>query len=107
MTVTHFVTFKLKPEVASSEEKRHKIHVDILDLKTTCLKEGAPYILELTGGKQCSPEGLDKGFDLGYVVTFATISDRDYYLDECPTHQEFKKNIKPLVEDVFVFDYEF
>lgn len=64
MAVTHFVSFKLKPEVANSDEKRHKLHTYFMELKTNCLKEGAPYILDLNGGKQSSPEGLDKGFDV-------------------------------------------
>lgn len=107
MTVAHIVSFKLQRALSESTDAKHEIIVNFLNLKTACLKDGAPYILDLCGGEDVSIEGQSKGFDISFIVTFASLTDRDYYLDECPTHKAFANKIKRQIEDHYVFDFEY
>ena len=43
----------------------------MLDLANTCLLDGRKYITSIKGGKQISPEGLDHGMSIVFVVEFA------------------------------------
>lgn len=62
-------------------------------------------IRDLEWGVNVSPEGLDKGFTHGFLVTFADAADRDAYLPH-PAHQAFVERLKPWLADVLVLDYE-
>lgn len=55
-------------------------------------------------GKNNSPEGLSKGFEHCFFVTFKSEEDRDAYLPH-PAHQAFVKELKPILDDVTVVDY--
>lgn len=109
MTVAHIVSFKLKrsPGQADLTEAKQEIIAAFLGLKTACLKDGAPFVLDLCGGEDVSIEGQSKGFDVSFIVTFATLTDRDYYLNECPTHKAFTNKVKGQIEDLYVFDFEY
>jgi len=39
------------------------------------------------------------------VVDFASVEDRDYYVDRDPSHDAFKESIGDLVENVIVVDF--
>lgn len=41
-----------------------------------------------------------------YIVTFASIADRDYYNETDPAHQAFKALVGPKVSKVVVLDFE-
>ena len=41
-----------------------------------------------------------------YVVEFANTQDRDYYVNDDPTHGEFKKFVGEHLEKAQVVDYE-
>lgn len=62
-------------------------------------------IRALEWGVNVSPEGLDKGYTHGFVVSFAQAADRDAYLPH-PAHQAFVERLRPWLADVLVLDYE-
>jgi hypothetical protein len=41
----------------------------------------------------------------GFVLTFASKEDRDYYVENDPAHGAFVKTLSPM-EDAIVFDFE-
>jgi hypothetical protein len=41
----------------------------------------------------------------GFVVEFASVEDRDYYVTEDPAHMAFVKSIEALVEKATVVDF--
>ena len=55
-------------------------------------------------GRNNSPEGLHRGFEDGFLVTFLTEADRAAYLPH-PAHQEFVTFLSPFVREALVFDY--
>ena len=68
------------------------------------LKESIDGIISIEWGTNNSPEDLNKGFTHCFIVTFANDAARSTYLPH-PRHQEFVDILKPLLEDVFVIDY--
>ncbi|KAL8281135.1 hypothetical protein RQP46_006493 [Phenoliferia psychrophenolica] len=102
--ITHIVHFEYKPEVSGTE--RHLIASKFLALLDTCSLAGKPYILSATGGKNNSPEGASRGLEHSFVLTFATLEDRDYYLDKDPAHQIFKAEVGPKLAGACVMDFE-
>jgi hypothetical protein len=115
--VKHFVAFKYKPTVTSSE----KVNVinRFLSLKKLAIRNGQPYIISIETGKANSKEGADQGMEQGFIVTFKSESDRDYYVgkpftsDFDPAHEDFKQFVGPLlsvdengdINGVIVFDF--
>jgi len=64
----------------------------------------------VTSGRNVSPEGLNRGFEHGFVMDFDTAADRDHYLAH-PDHRKFASTIvvpalKAGLDSVAVFDYE-
>jgi len=55
-------------------------------------------------GRNNSPEGLSRGFEDGFLVTFLCEADRDAYLPH-PAHRAFVDFLSPLVREALVFDY--
>lgn len=41
----------------------------------------------------------------GFVVQFANLNDREYYVEHDPVHQAFKKEVEPLVKKTTVLDF--
>ena len=116
--VRHFVAFRFKPGV--TEEQRQEVKRRFLALKKTCLNaKGKAYILDIEMGSADSPEKADQGFQQGYLVTFASTADRDYYVGKPffttfdPAHDAFKQFVGPLLDvdqngktnGAFVFDF--
>lgn len=87
---------------------RNKVCARFLALKTNCLHPltGLTYILSLKGGRDNSPEGLQGGITHGFVVEFASVEDRDYYVNEDGAHKAFVKGLDGLVEKAVVVDFE-
>lgn len=121
--IVHIVITKYHPQVSQSE--RHLLATKMLALRHTCVLDGKPYILSLSGGKNKNPEGYDHGFEVllppyhltlersicfpgqhAFVMTFATFADREYYLHEDPVHLEFKTELLLKVASACVMDYE-
>ncbi len=93
----HVVAFKFKAE--TSQEQVGEVVAEF-----RALKDKIPQIVAFEAGTNVSPEGLDKGFTHGFVLTFRTAADRDAYLVH-PDHQAFGKLVGPLLADVFVIDF--
>ncbi|BGP57012.1 hypothetical protein JCM8202_004553 [Rhodotorula sphaerocarpa] len=104
-TITHIVSFRYHS--STSDAAKHLVGSSFLALQDQCRhpESGEPY-LTVTGGRNDSPEGLAKGFEHAWVVTFVSEQDRAYYLDQDPAHQKFKELATAQgVEEAFVFDF--
>ena len=97
--IEHIVLLKLKEGVTEAQTQ------EMLDgLKK--LKEVVPGILEVSGGYNNNPEGKSAGFTYGFIVRFRDVAARDGYVPH-PEHQKLAKTlVRPIVDDVLVFDYE-
>ena len=97
--IKHIVLLKLKEGVTS--EQTDAVLRGLRGLQTKL--EG---IVEVTGGPNNSPEGKSHGYGWGFAMTFQTEAARDAYLPH-PDHKAVSaETIRPIVEDVLVFDYE-
>ena len=132
MAIIHIVHFGYTSD-ATKEQKR-LVASAFLALKDTCLKDGTkrPYIVNIAGGKNNSPEGQAHGLEVrkfrlqdgmccsvshcrihfvatqqSFIVTFEDAQDRDYYVFEDPVHQEFKALVGSSgLEQSRVLDFE-
>ena len=95
--LVHMVSFKFKESVTKEDIKK-------VESAFAGLQKKIPQILSYETGTNNSPEGLDKGFTHGFVLTFHSGQDRDDYLIH-PHHKDFGKLVGPLLEDVFVVDF--
>ena len=62
-----------------------------------------PGVLAVVEGHSSSPEGLEDGYDYGFVVTFATAQARDAYLND-PSHRPVADAIGVAAQRIIVFD---
>ena len=67
--------------------------------------DSIPGVMAVSEGRSSSPEGLEGGYDYGLVVTFASGSARDAYLDN-PHHVPVAEAIRAAAERVVVFDID-
>ncbi|KAE8211891.1 hypothetical protein CF327_g4407 [Tilletia walkeri] len=104
--VIHCVYLKYNSDV--SAEQQADVFRQFYELKDACKSSsGEPYIAKIQcGSENTSTEGAGKGFDHAFVVTFSSAEDVKYYVDEDPKHDEFKKFVKPLLADAFIFDFK-
>jgi hypothetical protein len=96
MTVTHIVLVRWSPD--SDEKQREDVRARVRALRD--LVDG---VVSLVEGPSTSPEGLEQGFDYGFVVTFADSDARDEYLPH-PEHVPVGKLIGEAAAEVVVFD---
>ncbi|KAK7181564.1 hypothetical protein DPSP01_008962 [Paraphaeosphaeria sporulosa] len=103
---THIVLFKFKDGVAPADLK--DVTLQMLSLQKSCIHPttGAPYIKSITGGKDNSPEGLQDGLSHAFVVQFFSNEDRDYYVNQDPAHDAFKKAAGPIIDKAVVVDFQ-
>lgn len=114
--IRHIVLFKLKAEVGI--ETRQLVIDRFVGLKNSALRDGKPYIVSIEAGIQNSFEGLEAGFELGFIVTFNSEGDRNFYVGTPavidsryfdPAHEDFKNFVKPYLAEgskgVLVFDF--
>ena len=95
-TITHVVLVSWKGgRQAQAEES---VRPAIRDFVHTI-----PDVLSVVEGHSASPEGLENGYDYGFVVTFATAQARDTYLDH-PSHLPVAAAIGEAAAQVVVFD---
>jgi hypothetical protein len=93
----HVVLFKFKEDTSRRA-------ITMIEKEFVALGKQLKEVKEFEWGLNNSPEGLDKGFTHGFLVTFASEKDRDTYLPH-PKHQAFVAKLKPYLEDALVFDY--
>lgn len=132
--IKHAVFFRYSDEVSSNPQKLAEIRQRFLALKRKSLKAGESYIISINAGNSNGYEGLEQGMTDGYILTFKSKKDRDYYVGcdqniKCSdggykaaglpydkAHDEFKTFVGPLLYDadgdgvpvpegVFVFDF--
>ena len=95
--IRHVVHFKFKKDADASAVQK------VVD-EFAKLKAQIPAIESLEGGKNVSPEGLDKGFTHCWIAGFKSEADRDVYLKH-PAHLAFVAILKPVLEDALVVDF--
>ncbi len=93
----HAVFFKFTE--TATEEGIQKVVDEFL-----LLKEKIDTIVDIEWGTSESVEGLDGGFTHVFFVTFADVEGLKTYLPH-PAHEAFVEILKPILDDVFVFDY--
>jgi len=113
--VRHFVSFRFKQEVTEQQKQEIRTRYTSLNQKSIHPVTKQPYIVSFEGGFPNSHEGKDKKMDQGYIVTFASVEDRDFFVGKTDAnphfhpfdthHDEFKTLVGPLLDDVFVFDF--
>ena len=96
--IKHVALIKFKE--GTTEEQIQKAFEELMDLS-----ESVPDVEDYVAGPNNSPEGLNKGYTHGFVMTFTDAAARDAYLTH-PDHERVKAAVLPLVEDVLVFDFE-
>ncbi|KAI8100052.1 stress responsive A/B barrel domain-containing protein [Halteromyces radiatus] len=96
MTIVHIVIAKFKPEV--SEEIKQQALVDVLALKDTI-----PQIKSASAGKTFTDRS--KGFEYSWVVELDTKEELGIYA-EAPSHVDFVKKYRPMMDDLIAVDYE-
>jgi Stress responsive A/B Barrel Domain len=113
----HIVLFKYKEDI--TEEQRQLIKKQFMALKSGSKRNGIPYIASIISGSQNSLEGLNRGYEQAFIVTFRSEGDRNFYIGT-PTvsdpqyydqmHNEFKNFIGPFLRDgengILVFDFK-
>lgn len=96
--VEHIVLLKLKSDVTSAQ-------LVALPEALMQMKDEIPGIESITAGTNNSPEGKSQDYSYGFIVRFINEAARDAYLPH-PFHRQVAgEHIRPLVEDVLVFDY--
>ncbi|CAA0187548.1 Dabb family protein [Tenacibaculum maritimum] len=115
--IRHIVLFKFKESITTSE--RNEVIKRFTDLRNAT-KNGKKYIHSIEYGNQNSKEGVDKDYEIAFLVTFNSLADRDYYVGKPfltapgtfdPQHDAFKNFVGPFLDlenangGVLVFDY--
>ena len=96
-TIRRVVCFKFKESAKKSE-------IEKIEKEFSALKDKIPGILSLEWGENNSPENLNKDFTHCFIVTFKDENARKVYLPH-PEHMAFVSILKPILEDVFVIDF--
>lgn len=96
--VKHIVLMKFKPETTDNE-------IGGLIQLLEGLKDEIPGMLDYCGGPYSSPEGFNRGFTHGFIMTFESVEARDNYLPH-EGHQRAAEMLIPLVEQTVAFDFE-
>lgn len=94
----HIVLLKLKPGITEAQLKT-------LSDALHGMADEIPGIESVTAGTNNSPEGKSQGYTYGFIVRFTDEAARDAYLPHPHHRQVAGEYIRPLVEDVLVFDY--
>jgi Stress responsive A/B Barrel Domain len=76
--------------------------------------DGRPLVVSIETGMQDSGENADEGYEIGFVVTFRSEGDRNYYVGRPvvnqpgffdPAHDAFKAFASQYLAGAMVFDY--
>lgn len=95
--VEHIVIFKLKPGATPEQEQKL---IDML----RALKEKVPGILDLTVGKNFTPE-RGQGYSVGLVVRFQNKDGLAAYGPH-PDHMLVKNYVAEVCENSLIVDYD-
>ena len=111
--VRHIVLYQFKPGLTG--RRMDDILDGFLRLQLDARRNGKPYIVSIDGGYQQSGERQGAGFQLGFIVTFESLGDRNYFVgspvvrDRAYTDSAaaaFRASIAPFLTDngTLVFD---
>ncbi|MCH8295069.1 Dabb family protein [Candidatus Poribacteria bacterium] len=97
--IEHIVLLKLKPDTTEQQ---------VRTLTNALLKmaDEIPGIEDISAGMNNSPEEKNNGFTYGFIVRFSDVAARDAYLPHPVHRQAAGEYLRPIVDDVLVFDYE-
>jgi hypothetical protein len=99
--ITHVVLLRVKTNTPQKE-------IDGMFAALASLKERIRGLSTFSGGPYSSPEGMNKGFTHGFVMTFMDAAARDAYLPH-PEHEKVKKLVLGVldggIDGVVAFDY--
>ncbi len=116
--IRHIVLFRYTDTV--TPRQKEEVKARFLALKDLCRRSGKRYVVSIETGAQNSGEGVDQNLEQGFIVTFRSEGDRNFYVgkdivkDERfidPAHDEFKKFVGSLLHEpvnptgVLVFDF--
>lgn len=98
--IQHIVLLRLKP--GTTPAQKEALIEGLVALQRDDL---IPGIESVSGGDNNSPESKAHDFDWGFVMTFADAAARDAYLPH-PAHKAVGRELlRPIADDVLVFDY--
>ena len=98
MAVKHIVLFQFREDVTTQQ-------IDDIFRALAELKDLIPGIEEFLSGPYSSPEGMNRDYTHGFVMTFTNAGARDVYLPH-PEQERVKGMIIPKLEKVVAFDFE-
>ena len=96
--VKHIVLMEMKADTTDQQ-------VSDLFAALSSLREKIPGLTDYCGGPYSSPEGFNRGFTHGFIMTFESIEARDGYITH-PEHVKAADVMLPLVENTVAFDFE-
>lgn len=112
-TLRHMVMFRFRPEVTPA--LRNEVTKRFLALASLSRRpDGKPVVVSIEAGPQNSGENSDLGLQEGYLVTFKSEGDRNFYVGRPivtdaryfdAAHDAFKTFAGPYLEKVVVFDF--
>ncbi|ART93403.1 stress responsive alpha/beta barrel protein [Zymomonas mobilis] len=110
----HIVLFRFKKNVIEAE--RREVTKQFLELaKTSKRPDGQSVIVSIETGSQNSGENAGMDMDQGYIVTFNSEGDRNYYVGRPlvndpaffdAAHEQFKSFAGTFLEKAIVFDFK-
>ncbi len=89
--VKHVVLIRIRRDVSPGTIER-------LFAEIAGLRSKIPGIRDFSWGAYSSPEGLNRGFTHGFVMTFADEASRDAYLPH-PEHERVKGQILQVLDN--------
>lgn len=100
--VKHAVLLRLRRDVPATQVTEVFAALDQL-------RQKIPGLLDFSGGPYSSPEGLNRGFTHGFIMTFADEPSRNTYLSH-PDHEVVKQRILAIldggIDGVIAFDWK-
>jgi hypothetical protein len=114
-TIRHLVLFKFKETTTIAIKQ--SVAQRFIAMQHDATRNGNEYIVSIEHGNQISCEAFGLGFEQGYIVTFQSEGDRNYYVGEPlindpvhydPVHHAFKAFVGPLLDErngCLVFDF--
>lgn len=111
--VRHMVMFRFKPRVTQAE--RNEVTKRFIALARSARRpDGRAVVVSMESGPQISGENADFGLEQGYLLTFRSQGDRNFYVGRPivtdshyydGAHDSFKMFAAPYLEQVSVFDF--
>ncbi|MBS4075110.1 Dabb family protein [Ameyamaea chiangmaiensis] len=110
----HVVLFRFR-DTTTTDQKAEVVRRYLRLVQDSRRPDGHAVVQSIDGGRQNSGEASAAPYDLGFVVTFASEGDRNYFVGAPvvtapgffdPAHQAFKDYVAPLVDGVSVFDFD-